>query len=1120
MYYERNREQEQDRVQEKESESEIEEISMNQSSEDFQQLTNNKEIIQISRTPHDNYPKRDVNTYLRRDKIKDYLSPYLSQNNISYNKDNNKENNNYLINKNISKNAQNNLFYNENIIRKSETEINNYHTEENNEQNHDYMQNNTFGKNATNNMKNKYKPKSTKKLNFSYDENVNNFDNYNKIRNVKDIKEFIKKEYNNNFTSNEKSEHDIIKKYTNQNSEKKINNNQNNIAKISNDNSKKKIYYFNNDNKNIINSQNDFKNDKEKSLLRKQLFNKTFGKEMKIFEEKNPTKPNYFFSYDLSPKIKNYDSKNISKSEISTALDTAKYKNYPKENNAEVTEFSFTEIENQKTKEKNKSNVLNIYSDYGLNHKEKNYINNLKTLKIDINNDKTKANSIIKKYIDNKTINNNINDNKDLGAKIKYYNSTNNLIIKDMDENEKLSSLLKKEYPNTKIISASAEELDETKQNKYQNYIRSTPYENEIQNINKTPQRKGIETTYQNNQIIQEPYNLNTLESAMIRSMDEEEEVRTLELEKELQKLGELEKEKQKLILEEKERRERIMIEIKRQEMKEKERKQLMRKKYDEKMKKKKEDEEKLKRIKEEQQKQLREINELKNNRKNDEEKFLLLSEGKMNKKQRSDYFMGIANKTMNFNELPLKINIDENNNFLIDKMKNNNIDINSKYWNYKTNIVENNRNNCIDNSAEDEENYEENIIKDNNDFEQIENNSDEQEQKNFESIKELGDFSENKKYNIEKEIEKDISKFNNNKESIKIYKPKNRRMNINNNTLIKKDKEETEYKTFSPKITHKNNINILSPVAELNNNKISTELPDFSSKESVKDKIIEKSKELCENNNLKEVKIENIDDSVHKDYYEKKKFNFNRKQINKEKNSKTKSTDTKKGSFAKLNELREITSKLANEVEKKIELINKNKLFSKAKSSSKLADTSSKYEFKYLKINLDTDIKDNDQINLDKNKEDKKNDISLNNKANKYNQLIKNTRIEISNIISNQNQTTKKKFLLPEKNLPEEIKKDCISEIKKMESFTKKRGKENNQFNTGKINKKFDILNRNKNIGTIKNFKTVSNLNQKAFYNDYLYGNKKKIQGQEIDQKFLPYYKEIYGEATPEKDV
>ena len=64
------------------------------------------------------------------------------------------------------------------------------------------------------------------------------------------------------------------------------------------------------------------------------------------------------------------------------------------------------------------------------------------------------------------------------------------------------------------------------------------------------------------------------------------------------------------------------------------------------------------------------------------------------------------------------------------------------------------------------------------------------------------------------------------------------------------------------------------------------------------------------------------------------------------------------------------------------------------------------------------------------------------------------------------------------------------------------------------------DNINRNKKSELIKNYKTASNFNQKTFYNDYLYGNKKKIQGQEIDQKFLPYYKEIYGEATPEKDV
>ena len=1144
MYYERIRDKEQEQVKEKESDSDIEELSMNQSSEDFQQLTNNKDIIQDSAIPKEKEnPQKDINTYLRKDKLKNYFSPYLSQVNFDYDREKVKKENNYLTNKNISNNTQKNPFYNENIIRKNETEINKYHTEENNDTNHIYLQNDIMEKKELNNTKNRYKQKNTKKLNFSYDENVNKFDNYNKIRNVKDIKEYMRNEYNNNnFSSNQKSDPDIIKKYNNQNSENEINNNQNHIAKISEEQSNKKIYYYNNNikfennknenmnnynkklgNQNAVNSPNDFKNDKEKNLLRKQLFNKTFGQEMKMFEKENLEKPNYFFSYDLSPKIKNYDIKNKSSSEISTALDTAKYQNYREENNAKIKEFNVIENENQKPKEKSFNSVLNINNNYELNHKEKSYINNLKTLKIDINNAKTKANTIIKKYIDNEAINNSINNKKDLETNLKYYNSTNNLIIQDVNENEKLSSLFRNENFDTKIISASTDELDESKKNKYQNYIRINHQKDEIQNINNTPQRKEPEIPQQKNQIIQDPYNLNTLESAMIRSMDEEEEVRTLELEKELQKLDELEKEKQKLILEEKERRERILIEIKRQEMQEKEKKQLMRKKYDEKMRKKKEDEEKLKKIREEQQKQLREIIELKNNRKNDEQKLLLLSEGKLNKKQRSDYFMGIANKTMNFNDFPFKINVDENNNnFLIDKMKNNNIDRNSNYWNYKTNIIKNTRNNSINNSVEEDENFEENIIKDNNDFEEIENNSNEQEEKKLKSIKGIGDFLENKNVNIEKEIEHDISKFNNNKGSITIYKPKNRRMNINNSTIIKKDKEDTEYKTFSPKITHNNNVNTLSPVTKINNDKISTELPDFSSKKIIKDKISEKDSGLKKNdiNEVNENTRKNLDDSIHKDYYEKKKFNFGKKQINKEKNIKTKTSDySKKGSFAKLNELREITSKLANEVEKKIQLINKNKLFSKAKSSSKLSDISSKYEYKYLKINLEADTKNNNELNLDKNKENKKNEINSNDKVKKYNQLIKDTKIEITNIINNQNQTTKKKFLVPEKNLPEEIKKECISDLKTMESFTKKRSKENSLFHTGKVNKQVDTLNRNKNIGTIKNFKTLSNLNQKAFYNDFLYGNKKKIQGQEIDQKFLPYYKEIYGEATPEKD-
>ena len=262
-------------------------------------------------------------------------------------------------------------------------------------------------------------------------------------------------------------------------------------------------------------------------------------------------------------------------------------------------------------------------------------------------------------------------------------------------------------------------------------------------------------------------------------------------------------------------------------------------------------------------------------------------------------------------------------------------------------------------------------------------------------------------------------------------------------------------------------------------------------------------------------------DDSNQKDYYSKKKFTLNKRRINKEQN---KFTDPKMSSFAKLNELREITSKLANEVEKKIQLINKNKLFSKAKSSPKLSETYSKFDYQKFKLNLDTDSKDNEEANVDKDNNIAKKgikDTMLSQKSYKYNQLIKDTKIEISNLINNNHeQASKKKTLIGEHNLPEEIKKECIYELKKIESFTKKKGKENIQQNTGKANKLLDNINRNKKIGINKSYKININLNQKAFYNEYLYGNKKKIQGQEIDQKFLPYYKEIYGEATPEKDI
>ena len=1171
MFYERFREQEQ--VKEKESENDIEELSLNHSSEELQQLTNTNERLQKTDTNFENYQKKELENNPNSLNVKNYLSPYLNKTSNKYNFENRNKDRNYITENKSEMNYEKKIFdYNENIIRKNETEVNNYKTEENT-RNLNFPQNTNKIKyeitEKISNPKSIAREKAIKKLNFSYDENVNNFDNYNKIKNVKNSKELIKMEYNN-ITFNEKIDTDNNSHSKNLKYSYKINNIKNDISKNPNNFSHKNLNYIKDDNifntkenMNIIkyqkkvetinvNSENKFKNEKEMPIIKTQQINNNYINNV-VKTDKETEKPNFYFSYDYSTKIKNYDNKSSAKSELSTTLNTAKYNNnYSQKKNVNVKEFFIAEDMNQ-NEFKNKNQIYTKNNNnYSLNQKEQNYINNLKTLNTDINKEKPKTNSIVKNYVEKNIINNNnINEKTILSKKMKYYNSTNDLcnniinneVKEQKQEQNNLSSLLKKDYNNIKIVSEPHENfIDSKKQESYENYNLTNPNEKLQQNINvnKTPQKREIEIPdpiNNNTPVIPEPYNLSTLESVMIRNMDEEEEIRTLELEKEKQKLEELEKEKQKLILEEKERRERIIKEIQRQEKQDIEKKKLMRKQYDEKMKKKKEDEEKLLKIKKEQQRQLAEINELKNNRKYDEQKLLLLTEGKLNKKQRTDYMLGIANKTVNSNKLPFRIIIDENNNeLLINKMRNTHIGKSSKFWNYKNNIIESEGKNNLDNSLVNEDNYEENIIKDNADFEEIENNSEEVEVNKYKSMSQLEELSKDKKNQVQKAIENvDITNFNNdNKESKTIYKPKNKRININNNPLEKSG--NNEYKTFSPKLTHKQNISVFSPVSEFehNSNKLSTELFSFSANNILKEKKVEETKDINENvfkfdNEIIMDKKESTDDSVNKDYYEKKKYNFNKKKENNEITYK-KYSDTSKGSFAKLNELREITSKLASEVEKKIQLINKNKLFSKAKSTPKLVETYSKHDYKNYKVNLDESknneepIKEENKDNDEKDKEEKNKDKDkgINKKSYKYNQLIKETKMEITNLINNnQNQASKRKSLVGENNLPEEIKKECISELKKIENNAKKKGKENIQLNTGKVNKILDNINRNtKKFSTLKTYKTSTNFNQMAFYNDYLYGNKKKIQGQEIDQKFLPYYKEIYGETTPEKDV
>ena len=130
MYYERIRKEEQ--VQEKESDSDIEDQSMDQSSEDMNQLTNKNERIQNAETTYENYQKKEKDNDMVKTNVKEYLSPYITKSNFYFNIENEKKENNYLDkNQNVVNYSQKKMDYNETIVRKNETEVQNYKTEEN-----------------------------------------------------------------------------------------------------------------------------------------------------------------------------------------------------------------------------------------------------------------------------------------------------------------------------------------------------------------------------------------------------------------------------------------------------------------------------------------------------------------------------------------------------------------------------------------------------------------------------------------------------------------------------------------------------------------------------------------------------------------------------------------------------------------------------------------------------------------------------------------------------------------------------------------------------------------------------------------------------------------------------
>ena len=359
-----------------------------------------------------------------------------------------------------------------------------------------------------------------------------------------------------------------------------------------------------------------------------------------------------------------------------------------------------------------------------------------------------------------------------------------------------------------------------------------------------------------------------------------------------------------------------------------------------------------------------------------------------------------------------------------------------------------------------------------------------------------------------------------------RIYNLKKKKEKKNINTSSK----TSEYISFSPiSDLKKSNFNLSIQSDKDKNNKRNTELhhiKSFSPKNSIgrdvsnflsrnnnidnKDKRImrtskeEKAKSIKRQNNKKHQKNNNksVNKSKDKNYEDNKNKNLNENPVN-DKDNLYNSNDNNNNSFTDLKEIKDITSRLSNEVEKKIEIMNQTQSLFNTKSRPKINS--------YSEINEDG----NDNII---------------NKSNK----------ETRNII-NKEETTKmpkQKSFIEDCTFSNDSKKEYLGELNKLGKRKEvKKSKESLKSSYGNsitfrdnkyINNKM-TENNNKNKNKTKKEKIVYMLkkdnknynigNQKMYYNDFLYGSEKNGNSNclnenimyENNSKFLQYYKELY---------
>ena len=1136
----------------------------------------------------------------------------------------NDDDNNFFMNNYTDRNNNN---FDNNFGNTNDNKNNNYNVNLNNY----YNEQNVINNNDKN--ENKKLNEETINMNNYINKNGNEFENKNNDKNNNILKErnmnYAENEINNNYQAFLNENLNLIQKEMNDDNDNNI---ENNIA----NNLDEKSYqaYPINDNKNngikekeSKKEDKDNNNDLEKRKNEKKILIKDTNNEEELEENNNINNNNsdsqkYYFSYDNSSNIHSIIQKKPKKIKYDININNDLRKNNEdslkeaKENEIKkkIKELSPSDINMDITDRK--VQILNINNGEEIISKKENISNNIITQKDNYNNyniNDNNNNNIIINQKDNLIIEDQINDkNKDTSNNSinnNYFNKTT-IIQKSRNfekyinnNNADYFKLNKDENKNLVTLTDNNDNID---RNKYLNKNINNNYNNENNNIENL-----IINPYKNKNLLnQNQYNIymtnyknyaktdnslkitdsqnmmNTLESFAIKKIDEEEEKRTMELEQETKRLSELEFEKKKLIEEQKEIRQKILEEIERQEKKEKEKKKIMKIKYAESMKKKKEDEERLKQIRIQQEMHLKEINELKYQKQLEEQKLLLLVEGKLNKREIKNY-----RKSINNEDIFLNTNNQSNNPFIT---VNDNINFNNikEREDNKSNI--NNEYTLRNNNKY----YNLNMNKLNNDY-SINDNTLNYRENNFNKKKLNGiktyplfvDYYDNKENNnfntntITNIKNGKVEKNNNinimqnqylpteNLYTISTSKNKNfNQITFNPSRVNEKDIEINEYMTFSPSIIPKKETLSLSPNHNLENNQLQAEL----------DQLVSFSPMLSGNNshNINEYinaenKNQNIVEVMSSTFNEKKiKKNIKKNTLKKsENNIKNKFNDKKNlkeklinhqenenlklikendlsgnNSFNELNQIKELTSKIKNDIDKRVDtirnsqnknIINSEKVLCKAKSSSKINP--------YLKYQNNTYYNRSNNKFLNGRKESK----SKEENKNKCSKFIKETNKEkeLLNernnkyIYGNEEKMLKQKSFMEDFALPSEIKKECLMEINKLDKTKKKDKKSNSQMYYGTSSTSDSRYMSNKSSGTIskiKKYKPVSTFNlqennnnkveefknyktssQRVNYREYINESERNnctelnenLMNEQNNSKFLLYYKEIYGD-------